>query len=150
MNTILKSQLMSVTRQNTLKKGKGKDGKAEKNQNLQKYFAEDTGSEDDDEFDNDGDGDDTFQNLDKVIMNQDKEQLIDLELVNLLKYCSQLYNKQKLDNETYQEEIMLKSIELGKKTRQKLLILDMDETMVSARFKTKLPEGFQTTFSIDF
>jgi hypothetical protein len=37
---------------------------------------------------------------------------------------------------------MLKSIELGKKTRQKLLILDMDETMVSARFKTKLPENF--------
>ena len=30
---------------------------------------------------------------------------------------------------------MLKSIELGKKTKQKVLILDMDETMISARFK---------------
>lgn len=45
---------------------------------------------------------------------------------------------------------MLKSIELGKKAKQKLLILDMDETMVSARFKSKLPEGFQKNFSIDF
>jgi predicted secreted acid phosphatase len=34
---------------------------------------------------------------------------------------------------------MLKSIELGKKTRQKVLILDMDETMVSARFHDRLP-----------
>lgn len=37
---------------------------------------------------------------------------------------------------------MLKSIEMGKKTKQKLLILDMDETMISARFKSKLPEKF--------
>lgn len=39
--------------------------------------------------------------MDKVIMSQDKEQLIDLELVNLLKYCNELYNKHKLDNEAY-------------------------------------------------
>ncbi len=45
---------------------------------------------------------------------------------------------------------MLKSIEMGKKTKQKLLILDMDETMISARFKSKLPEKFQTNFVIDF
>jgi len=37
---------------------------------------------------------------------------------------------------------MLKSIELGKKTKQKLLILDMDETMIAARFRNKVPEGF--------
>ena len=37
---------------------------------------------------------------------------------------------------------MLKSIELGKKTKQKLLILDMDETMIAARFRSKVPEGF--------
>lgn len=83
-------------------------------------------------------------------MSQDKEQLIDLELVNLLKYCSELHDKHKLDNEAYQEEIMLKSIELGKKTKQKLLILDMDETMVSARFRSRLPQGFKDEFSIDF
>jgi len=37
---------------------------------------------------------------------------------------------------------MLKSLELGKKTKQKLLILDMDETMIAARFRHKVPEGF--------
>jgi len=45
---------------------------------------------------------------------------------------------------------MLKSIEMGKKTKQKLLILDMDETMVSARFKQKMPDKFQTDFIIQF
>ena len=45
---------------------------------------------------------------------------------------------------------MLKSIELGKKNRQKLLILDMDETMISARYRHKLPHGFVTDFEIDF
>lgn len=45
---------------------------------------------------------------------------------------------------------MLKSVELGKKTRQKLLILDMDETMIAARFKEKLPDGFQTDFIIKY
>jgi len=75
-------------------------------------------------------------------MNTNKEQLIDLELVNLLKYCKELHDKHKKDNENYQEEIMLKSIELGKKVKDKLLILDMDETMVSARFKSKLPDKF--------
>ena len=45
---------------------------------------------------------------------------------------------------------MLKSIELGKKNKQKLLVFDMDETMVSARFKNRLPEGFVTNFAIDF
>lgn len=45
---------------------------------------------------------------------------------------------------------MLKSIELGKKNRQKLLILDMDETMISARYRHKMPVGFVTDFEIDF
>ena len=45
---------------------------------------------------------------------------------------------------------MLRSIELGKKTRQKVLILDMDETMISARFETRLPDGFETNFVVDY
>ncbi len=76
--------------------------------------------------------------------------LIDLELLNLLKYCGDLTQEYKLNNEDYQEEIMLKSLELGKKVKQKVLVLDMDETMVSARFKSKLPAEFQTHFVIDF
>lgn len=65
-----------------------------------------------------------------------------MELLNLLKFCGDLFEKYKGNNEDYAEEIMLKSIELGKKTKQKVLVLDMDETMVSARFKNKMPEGF--------
>jgi len=48
-------------------------------------------------------------------MNQqiDPTKLIDIELINLLKYC---YNLTKLkDNDDYQEELIMKSIELGKK-----------------------------------
>ena len=68
--------------------------------------------------------------------------LIDHELLNLLKFCNDLHNAYKLNNEDYQEDIMMKSIELGKKIKQKVLVLDMDETMVSARFKSKLPAEF--------
>lgn len=73
-----------------------------------------------------------------------------MELLNLLNFCTELFKTYKLESESYQEEIMLKSIELGKKTKQKVLILDMDETMISARFRNRLPPGFQTTFEIDF
>ena len=45
---------------------------------------------------------------------------------------------------------MMKSIELGKRLKQKVLILDMDETMVAARYKSRAPDGFQPTFVIDY
>ena len=96
MSAMLKSQLLSVYRQKTRKVGKGKEKTG-----ISKYLSEDTGSEDEDEFDNNDDGDDTFQGFSKTIVQNDKEQLIDLELVNLLKYCSELYNKHKNDNENY-------------------------------------------------
>jgi hypothetical protein len=76
--------------------------------------------------------------------------LIDEDLLNLLNFCANLAKVYKVDNEDYSEEIMLKSIELGKKVKQKVLVLDMDETMVSARFKSKLPPEFQTHFVFDF
>lgn len=73
---------------------------------------------------------------------EDPSKLIDMELMNVLNLCQELFNKYKHNNEDYQEEIMLKSIELGKKTKQKLLILDMDETMIAAKFKSRMPENF--------
>jgi hypothetical protein len=76
--------------------------------------------------------------------------LIDLELLNLLKFCGDLHDTYKENNEDYQEEIMMKSIELGKKQKQKVLVLDMDETMVSARFKSRMPPGFVTNFVVEF
>ena len=52
----------------------------------------------------------------------------------------------KREEEDYQEEVMMKSIELGKKTAPKLLLLDMDETLVAAKFEGNVPDKFETTF----
>jgi TFIIF-interacting CTD phosphatase-like protein len=40
--------------------------------------------------------------------------------------------EQKKQSEEYQEDVLLKSLDLGKKTAKKLLIFDMDETLVAA------------------
>jgi Dullard-like phosphatase family protein len=45
---------------------------------------------------------------------------------------------------------MMKSLELGKKTKEKTLILDMDETMIAAKFEGKTPSKFQSQFSFAF
>lgn len=37
---------------------------------------------------------------------------------------------------------MMKSLELGKKTKEKTLILDMDETLIAAKFEGKQPPKF--------
>ncbi len=82
---------------------------------------------------------------------QDKEmdvtKLLDLELVNLLKYCHEMSLCR--ENDDYQDELMLKGFELGKKTKDKLLIFDMDETLIAAKFQGKVPEKFEKTFSYD-
>ena len=47
----------------------------------------------------------------------------------------------------------MKSIELGKKEKEKLLILDMDETMIAAKFESKdgsLPKKFESQFAFEF
>ena len=75
----------------------------------------------------------------------DVTQLIDIELVKLLKYCYSLTEAR--ESEQYQDEIMNKAIELGKKTHDKLLIFDMDETLIAAKFGDKLPAKFEKTFS---
>lgn len=48
---------------------------------------------------------------------QDPSALIDMELINLLTFCGELFDQYKRNNDDYAEEIMLKSIELGKKTK---------------------------------
>lgn len=82
---------------------------------------------------------------------KDPSKLIDLELIRLLKYCNDLQNTHK-DTIEYQEEVMMKSVELGKKTKEKTLILDMDETMIAAKFGSAAePNGhFQPNFSFNF
>jgi len=79
---------------------------------------------------------------------EDPSKLIDLELVNLLRYCHELLQHKETDD--YQDEIMLKSLQLGTKTRDRLLIFDMDETLIAAKFEGHIPSGFEPTFKFPF
>ena len=79
---------------------------------------------------------------------EDPSKLIDLELVNLLRYCHELQAHK--EEEEYQDEIMLKSMQLGTKTADRLIIFDMDETLVAAKFEGFIPTGFEPTFSFNF
>ena len=45
---------------------------------------------------------------------------------------------------------MMKSFQLGTKAKSKLLIFDMDETLVAAKFKGSIPEGFEENFKFPF
>ena len=45
---------------------------------------------------------------------------------------------------------MMKSFQLGLKKKQKVLVFDMDETLISARFKNRIPENFKSTFDYNF
>mgnify|MGYP001626816034 CR=1 FL=1 len=45
---------------------------------------------------------------------------------------------------------MLKSIQIGTKSKDKLLIFDMDETLVAAKFEGHIPTGFEPTFKFPF
>ena len=79
----------------------------------------------------------------------DPSKLIDLDLVNLLRYCNELKERRE-DDEEYQDEVMLKSFQLGQVTKPKLLIFDMDETLVAAKFKGSIPGGFEENFKFPF
>ena len=108
---------------------------------------EDGGSSSEDSMEEDiGGNSKGLMNHDPV---KDAAKLIDLELVNLLRYCHTLSTTYK-ENEEYQEEVMMKAIELGKKQKPKLLIFDMDETLVAAKFAGSVPEKFQSTFSFPY
>lgn len=48
---------------------------------------------------------------------------------------------------------MMNSVEIGKKSKEKILLLDMDETMIASKFEDKngkLPDKFKPTFSFPF
>lgn len=96
--------------------------------------------ETDDVFDKkDGDGEDKN--------NQSK--LIDMQLVKLIKFCNDIYVKHH-DSVEYQEELMMRALEIGKKEKEKTLILDMDETMIGTQFEGKMTENFNADFEFDF
>lgn len=85
---------------------------------------------DNSEFDDGGD-DDVFGNDKSMMAEKDPSKLIDLELVRLLNFCNNLKNKHQ-ETEEYQENVMMKTFSIGKNTKDKTLILDMDETMIAA------------------
>lgn len=112
------------------------------------YFDDD-GEDDNSDFDDDFGGDtDTAQGK-SMMAEEDPSKLIDIELVNLLKFCNELKVKHQ-ETDEYQEEVMMKSLELGKKTKEKTLILDMDETMIAAKFGTKECAGFKSNFEFSY
>ena len=70
------------------------------------------------------------------------QSLIDMKLIETLRFCYLLYQANKFDNEDYASIVLMKSIELGKRTKQKVLVFDMDETLVSAWKASKEPDPF--------
>lgn len=123
--------------------------KIEKKQQIQKkesnklesYFVDQDDSGSNDSFE------DAKQPTGSIMDNNisDLSNLVDIELIKLLKYCGELKKFQ--SNDDYQEEVMMKSFELGKLTQPKLLIFDMDETLVAAKFAGHIPSNFQPTFT---
>lgn len=125
------------------------EGPTKDQRGISLYF-EDNGNDDSDnsEFDDEF-GDNTTAQGKSMMAEEDPSKLIDIELVNLLKFCNELKKKHQNTDE-YQEEVMMKSLELGKKNKDKTLILDMDETMIAAKFGGKEPAGFKPNFEMDF
>ena len=116
---------------------------------LDKYFDGDDSSLEDE---SQGSYEEIFSDekgIKSVAGTSDPSKLIDFELIKLLQYCDTL-KKSKEDDEDYQEDILLKSLDLGKKTAPKLLIFDMDETLIAAKFHGQVPKGFQETFNFKF
>ena len=44
----------------------------------------------------------------------------------------------------------MKALEIGKKTKEKTLILDMDETMIATKFDGKNTANFTSDFEFNF
>lgn len=129
MGTRFKSQIVQI--QKNLEKKTQKRGISQ--------YMDDNDDSNSDEFSDDGDCFDDAN--DKNMSAQDPSKLIDLELVKLLKFCNDLKIKHK-NTDDYQDEIMSNSLELGKKTKDKTLVLDMDETLIAAKFDGKQPKNF--------
>lgn len=112
----------------------------------------DADSDDNDDYDDENDDDDVFDKEKAGAGGASKEnasKLIDLELVRLIKFCNDLQKNNKHKDE-YQEDLMMKALEIGKKTKEKTLILDMDETMIATKFEGKDTKNFKGDFDFEF
>lgn len=107
---------------------------------VNKYITDDVSDSDDSFEEAQGDFGRSLQDVES-----DPSKLIDLELINLLKYCHSLSDLRNSDS--YQDEMLNKALELGRQTQPKLLIFDMDETLIAAKFEGRIPAKFEKTFS---
>ena len=118
MDSMYTSKLYNLQKAHTkVLKEKEKEKKG-----IAKYLVEDDDS-DSNGSDNSDDGHDDlsggqYLGAKSIMQTEDHpSKLIDLELLNVLKFCQDLYQGYKENNDDYQEEIMMKSIELGKKNK---------------------------------
>ena len=75
--------------------------------------------------------DDQLDNISRKNSNF-KEVAIDDKLLSILKFCLDSKALRK-DNPEYQEELLLKSVQMGKKTKLKTLVIGLDELLISIR-----------------
>lgn len=146
--SFLKEDLIGVTaklKQKVIKKGIGKATTAA--DGLDKFLVDDDDDSDssDDSFEEQL-GDEAGKSFGDAA---DPSKLIDFELIKLLQYCKTLESHR--ETEDYQEDILLKSLDLGQKEEgKKLLIFDMDETLVAAKFEGHVPSKFEATFDFAY
>ena len=88
------------------------------------------------------DGEEDFDNDSQISPDYTPQSLIDMKLIETLRFCHLLCQANKFNNEDYASIVLMKSIELGKRTKSKVLVFDMDETLVSAWKAPKEPDPY--------
>ena len=121
--------------------------KMQKKTGIGEYLV-DADSDDDDGYDDETDDVFDKEKTDGEDKNN-QSKLIDMQLVKLIKFCNDIFVKHH-DSDEYQEELMMRALEIGKKEKEKTLILDMDETMIGTQFEGKMTENFNADFEFDF
>jgi TFIIF-interacting CTD phosphatase-like protein len=108
-----------------------KEEDEEEDMSIEQYMVKDSESDTDSEDDGgDGNANMTLGATKTEFIQKDPQQLIDSELTQLLKICSEF-------PEPTEAQLKEKELEFGEKLRHKTLILDMDETLIHAEIKPK-------------
>jgi hypothetical protein len=143
LSSTKEDKIASLARKNSLQKMKTKgieeeyddDESKEDRDNRHERMSGSSGTESSIDGDLDLDEEQLYNDLSKMQEDQEKDQkcivdeLMDLETIQLLRLCS----KFKIPN---LEDLSDKFVTFGEKTRYKVLVLDMDETLIHAKFLT--------------
>lgn len=139
----IQSRLADMQQRIDSQKQKTEDAKRQGKSGIDAFMVEEDSDESNDSFEEANE-----EGAKSITAEADPSKLIDLELVNLLRYCHELLQQRETD--AYQDTVMMKSIQLGSKTKDKCLIFDMDETLVAAKFEGHIPANFEATFKFPF